>query len=270
MIADVAGIGVIGGSGFYRWLTDVESVSIETPFGPPSAPLSVGTLAGRRVAFLPRHGSRHEFPPHLVNYQANVWAMRQIGVRRLIGVAAVGSLQPGIRPGDMVICDQFVDRTRGRTDTYFNGPEVFHVSAADPYCPQLRKLAVQAVAVETDRWHRQGVVVVIQGPRFSTRAENEWFRWMGWDVVSMTQYPEVILSREQEMCYLNLALVTDYDAGLKGEEEYRRVTAHDVARVMAQNVTLVQRVLERLVPSIPDQPSCECQDALAAARLSAS
>ncbi|TMD14008.1 MAG: S-methyl-5'-thioadenosine phosphorylase [Chloroflexi bacterium] len=270
MSPDAAAIGVIGGSGFYRWLTDVESVSVKTPYGPPSAPLSVGTLAGRRVAFLPRHGSRHEFPPHLVNYQANVWAMRQLGVRRLIGVAAVGSLQPGLRPGDVVICDQFVDRTRGRIDTYFEGPEVFHVSAADPYCPQLRGLAAQAASSQTDRWHRSGVVVVIQGPRFSTRAENDWFRWMGWDVVSMTQYPEVILAREREMCYLNLSLVTDYDAGLQGDAEVRRVTAYEVARVMAQNVTLVQRILQRLVPAIPQELSCDCQRSLAAARLSAS
>jgi 5'-methylthioadenosine phosphorylase len=262
------GVGVIGGSGFYRWLNDVQAVEMETPYGPPSAPLSVGTLCGRPVAFLPRHGLHHELPPHAVNYRANVWAIRKLGVQRLIGVTAVGSLHPSIRPGDLVICDQFVDRTHGRIDTYFPGPDVVHVSAADPYCPELREGAAQAAETQTFRWHRKGTAVVIQGPRFSTRAENRWYRWMGWDVVSMTQYPEVILSREQEMCYLNLSLVTDYDAGLEGDADVKRVTAEEVGRVMKQSIQAVKGVLEALIPSIQGVPSCECRQALIAAHLS--
>jgi len=264
-------IGVFGGSGLYRLLDEIDLMEVGTPYGKPSDAIAIGTVAGHSVAFLPRHGSKHTIPPGAINYRANLWAFKELGVERIIAPAAVGSLQPDIKPGHFVVCDQFVDRTWGRSDSYFmEGPRVAHLSAADPYCPQLRGLAAQAASSQTDRWHRSGVVVVIQGPRFSTRAENDWFRWMGWDVVSMTQYPEVILAREREMCYLNLSLVTDYDAGLQGDAEVRRVTAYEVARVMAQNVTLVQRILQRLVPAIPQELSCDCQRSLAAARLSAS
>src|SRR5437667_5586588 len=259
---------VCGGSGFYEWFSGAELVTMETPYGTPSAPISVADVAGRRVAFLPRHGPRHTIPAPFVNYRANVWAMHELGVRRIIGPSAVGSLQPDLHPGDLVICDQFTDRTSGRSDTYYPGPEVVHISAADPYCPELRALAGGVAREQAMRFRPAGTVVVVQGPRFSTRAESRWYGRMGWDIVGMTQYPEVILAREREMCYLNLSLVTDYDAGLQGDAEVRRVTAYEVARVMAQNVTLVQRILQRLVPAIPQELSCDCQRSLAAARLS--
>jgi len=262
-----AEIGVFGGSGFYQWLAGADTVGLETPYGPPSGPLAIATVGGRRVAFLPRHGPGHTVPAHAVNYRANVWAMRQLGVRRLIGPSAVGSLRADLHPGDLVICDQFVDRTRARADTFYPGPRVIHISAADPYCPELRDLAARTAA-ELAMAHREtGTIVVVQGPRFSTRAESRWFARMGWDVVGMTQYPEVILARELEMCYLGLSLVTDYDVGVEGAPEVLAVQAHDVMRVLESNISAVRDLLTALVPAIPLAPGCDCQQALRLAEM---
>src|SRR5438270_13402014 len=176
-----AEIGVFGGSGFYQRLDGARSIMIDTPYGSPSAPIALADVGGRRVAFLPRHGPGHTIPAPFVNFRANVWAMRELGVSRIIGPSAVGSLQPKLHPGDLVICDQFIDRTTGRPDTYYPGPEVVHVSAADPYCPELRELAGSAARQQDLRFHPTGTVVVVQGPRFSTRAESRWYGRMGWD-----------------------------------------------------------------------------------------
>lgn len=262
-----AEIGVFGGSGFYEWLEGAERVSIDTPYGSPSAPLAVTDVGGRRVAFLPRHGPSHQIPAPFVNYRANVWAMRQLGVRRIIGPSAVGSLQPDLHPGDVVICDQFVDRTTGREDTYYRGPDVVHISAADPYCRELRALAGTVAGQQSIRWRPTGTVVVVQGPRFSTRAESRWYGAMGWHVIGMTQYPEAILARELEMCYLNLSLVTDYDAGLEGSLEVGAVQAQDVMRVLADNISRVKELLAALIPLIPSIPGCTCQTSLQGARM---
>jgi 5'-methylthioadenosine phosphorylase len=262
-----AEIGVLGGSGFYQWLGSSETVTMETPYGGPSGSIAIAEVGGRRVAFLPRHGARHTIPPHLVNYRANLWAMHQLGVRRIIGPSAVGSLQPQLHPGDLVIADQFIDRTAGRADTYYPGPEVVHVSAADPYCPELRGLAGRVAADQAWRYAPVGTVVVVQGPRFSTRAESRWYSRMGWDIVGMTQYPEVILARELEMCYLNLSLVTDYDAGLEASPETGAVQAHDVLRVLAENIARLRDLLTALVPLIPVEAGCHCQRALEGAKL---
>ncbi len=264
---DAAEIGVFGGSGFYEWFADAKTVTVETPYGPPSAAISVADVGGRRVAFVPRHGPRHTIPAPFVNYRANVWAMHELGVRRIIGPSAVGSLQPDLHPGDLVICDQFIDRTSGRSDTYYHGPEVVHISAADPYCPELRALAGRVASEQALRFRPTGTVVVVQGPRFSTRAESRWYGRMGWDIVGMTQYPEVILARELEMCYLNLSLITDYDAGLEGAPEVSAVQAHDVMRVLAANIARVRDLLATLIPMIPITPSCNCQRSLEGARM---
>jgi 5'-methylthioadenosine phosphorylase len=264
---DTAEIGVFGGSGFYEWLESADEVEVETPYGPPSGSIAVADVGGRRVAFLPRHGPNHEVPAPFVNYRANVWAMRELGVRRIIGPSAVGSLQPDLHPGDLMICDQFIDRTTGRSDTYYPGPEVVHISAADPYCPELRVLAARVAEQQSLRFRPSGTVVVVQGPRFSTRAESRWYGRMGWDIVGMTQYPEVILARELEMCYLNLSLVTDYDAGLEGAPEVGAVQAHDVIRVLAENIARVRDLLAVLIPIIPVTPSCNCQHSLEGARM---
>ena len=231
---------------------------MQTPYGPPSARLAVGELAGRRVAFLARHGLQHEVPAHRVNYRANLWAFRRLGVRRVLAPCSVGSLQPPIEPGHFVVCDQLVDRTSGRADTYFDGPTLAHVSFADPYCPELRRVAVAAARVEGITVHERGTVVVIQGPRFSTRAESRWFSANGWDVVNMTQYPEAVLARELGMCYAGIALATDYDAGLEGVEGIGAVTIETVFAVLAANVERVQGLLTAMVPAVPAQPSCPC------------
>jgi 5'-methylthioadenosine phosphorylase len=264
---DLAEIGVFGGSGFYQWFDDARSIELETPYGSPSGNISIASVGGRRVAFMPRHGRSHQVPAHAVNYRANVWAMREVGVRRLLGPCAVGSLRPEIAPGQMVICDQFIDRTSARADTYYSGPEVVHVSSAEPYCPELRGLAAKAASEKRLDFRPEGTVVVVQGPRFSTRAESRWFSQMGWHVVGMTQYPEVMLARELEMCYLNISLVTDYDAGVVDRPEVAAVQAQDVVRVLGANIDRLQALLSDLIPRIPSSPGCSCQHSLEGARL---
>ena len=266
-MSPAAEIGIFGGSGFYEWLRGAEDIEVATPYGPPSGSIALAEVGGRRVAFLPRHGPNHEVSAPFVNYRANVWAMHELGVKRIIGPSAVGSLKPDLHPGDLVICDQFFDRTAGRADTYYPGPEVVHVSAADPYCPELRELAAHVAEQQSMRFRPSGTVVVVQGPRFSTRAESRWYGLMGWDIVGMTQYPEVILARELEMCYLNLSLVTDYDAGLEGAPEVAAVQANDVMRVLAGNIARVRGLLATLIPMIPTAPSCACQRSLEGARM---
>jgi len=262
-----AEIGVFGGSGFYEWLDAADEVKVTTPYGPPSGSLALAEVGGRRVAFLPRHGPNHEVSAPFVNYRANVWAMHELGVRRIIGPSAVGSLRPDLHPGDLVICDQFFDRTNGRADTYYPGPDVVHVSVADPYCPELRQLSGRIAEQQSLRFSPSGTVVVVQGPRFSTRAESRWYSRMGWDIVGMTQYPEVSLARELEMCYLNLCLVTDYDVGLEGVPEVSAVQAHEVMRVLAENIVRVRDLLAAMIPMIPAEASCNCQRSLEGARL---
>lgn len=258
-----AQVGVFGGSGFYRFLDDVEHVEMETPYGRPSERISIGRLQGMQVAFLPRHGARHTLPPAAINYRANLWAMKELGVNRLIAPTAAGSLQPGVRPGDFVVCDQFVDRTWGRADSYYaEGPEVAHVSTADPYCPQLRALTVDVGLAQGLAVHERGTVVVIQGPRFSTRAESRWFSSMGWNVINMTQYPEVVLARELELCYVNISLITDYDVGLEGEAGVRPVSVAEVERVFTTNNDRVRELILNLIPSLPAERTCPCSTAM--------
>jgi 5'-methylthioadenosine phosphorylase len=262
-----ARIGVFGGTGFYSFLGDVEVVEIETPYGPPSAPVSIGTVEGVPVAFLPRHGLDHQFPPHKVNFRANVWALKEVGVERIIGPCAAGSLKTEVEPGDFVICDQLVDRTSGRADTFYDGPVTTHVGFADPYCPEMRNLAVETARGEGIKVHERGTVVTVQGPRFSTRAESRWFQDAGWEVINMTQYPEAFLARELEICYVNISLITDYDVGVEGETE--AVSHEAVVEVFNSNLERLRRLLFALVPKIPEARDCVCSRALQGARLEA-
>lgn len=262
-----ADIGVYGGSGFYEFLPDVEEIKVETPYGAPSDVIAIASVGDKRVAFLPRHGRRHSLPPHMIPYRANAWAMKQLGVNRIIGPTAVGSLQPHIRPGDFVVCDQFVDRTHGRHDTFFDGPVAVHIMGANPYCEHMRELAVDVIESRGIRVHERGTTVVIQGPRFSTRAESSWFTKMGWDVVNMTQYPEVILAREIEMCYVNISLITDYDAGCVGQAGVEPVTAEEVVKVLHQNNSRVREVILEMVERMPTGPCEDCKAAMQHARL---
>jgi 5'-methylthioadenosine phosphorylase len=253
-----AEIGVFGGSGFYSFLDDVSEVLVQTPFGPPSTKIHLGDIGGRRVAFLARHGPEHQIPAHRVNYKANVWALRRLGVTRVLGPCAVGSLQPHVRPSEFVVCDQLVDRTWGRADTYFDGPLLNSITFADPYCPELRSVAIEGARSEGITVHPQGTVVVIQGPRFSTRAESGWFRSAGWEVVNMTQYPEAVLSRELGMCYANISLVTDYDSGLEGYEGIEPVSMEIVLKVLDDNLDRLRALLMRAIPAIPADRNCPC------------
>src|SRR5947209_13236632 len=261
---DRADLGVFGGSGFYSLMDGpVEIVTVQTPYGAPSDDLMLGRMGDLRVAFLPRHGHGHRIPPHAINYRANWWAMAQLGVTRLIAPTAAGSLQPHVKPGDFVVCDQFVDRTYAREQTFYDGPRVVHISSADPYCPDLRERSIAAGRELGIRVHERGTVVVIQGPRFSTRAESRWFSNQGWEVINMTQYPEVVLARELELCYVNIALITDYDAGLEGEAGIEPVSVAGVLEVLTANNERVRRLIEVLVPRLANTPrTCPCARAL--------
>jgi 5'-methylthioadenosine phosphorylase len=226
----------------------------------------VGEIGGRRVAFLPRHGKKHQHPPHRVPYRANVWAMKELGVERLVGPCAAGSLQPHVKPGDFVVCDQLVDRTWGREDTFYDGPVTTHVSFADPYCPTMREAATRLGAEEGLSLHDRGTVVVVQGPRFSTRSESGFYQSQGWEVINMTQYPEAILARELEMCFLNISLITDYDVGVEGAEV--DPVSHDmVIKAFQENLGKLRDLLFRIVPALPAERECPCATALEGARF---
>ncbi|HSL16164.1 MAG TPA: S-methyl-5'-thioadenosine phosphorylase [Actinomycetota bacterium] len=258
-----AEIGVFGGSGFYSFLESTETVDVETPYGQPSAPPVVGEIGGRRVAFIPRHGLKHQFPPHRVPYQANAWAMKELGVERILGPNACGSLQPHVKPGDFVICDQLVDRTNDRPNTFYDGPLTTHISFADPYCSVMRDVAIEKGRKLGIPLHERGTVVVIEGPRFSTRAESTWFKGAGWEVVNMTQYPEAVLARELEICYANISLITDYDVGV---EDVPPVTHEEVVRVFAENNERLRGLLFEIIPALPSERGCPCSTALSGAR----
>ncbi|GIG65614.1 S-methyl-5'-thioadenosine phosphorylase [Phytomonospora endophytica] len=250
-----APIGVIGGSGLYSLLDTPAEKSRETPYGDPSDRLTTGVYGDREVVFLPRHGRGHEHPPHKVPYRANLFALQAQGVRRVIGVGAVGSLRADLPPGSLVVPDQLVDRTTGREQTYFDGPGVAHASFADPYCPTGRRSAVEAAAAAGWPAVDGGTQVVIQGPRFSTRAESVWYSAQGWSIVGMTAHPEVVLARELGLCYIPLCLVTDYDAGV---EAGAGVTQEEVFAAFARNVDRLRAVLAALLGSLPDDPGCDC------------
>lgn len=263
---DTAEIGVYGGSGFYSLIENPREVWVETPYGLPSDKIALGEIAGKKVAFLPRHGKDHRFPPQSINYRANAWAMKALGVTRIIGPTACGSLQAHVKPGSMVVADQIVDRTTGRKDTIFDGPITTHVSFADPYCPQLRPLAVDALKSLDIDTHDKGTIVVIQGPRFSTRAESKWFSSLGWEVINMTNYPESYLARELEMCYVNISLITDYDVGLEGQSGIEPVSHAEVMKFFASNNERVKGGIFKLIEAIPAERTCACGSALSGAR----
>ena len=254
MVTAGEAIGVIGGSGFYSLLEDAEQRKVDTPYGEPSAPLTIGSLAGREVAFLPRHGADHRFAPHVVPYAANLWALRAAGVRQVVSLSAVGSLTVALPTGSLVVPDQLVDRTHGRQHTYFAaGTGVGHATFADPYCPRGR-----AAAVASDGVHDGGTLVVVNGPRFSSRAESLEFQAHGWSIIGMTAMPEAGLARELAMCYTTLALVTDLDAGVEAGEG---VTHAEVLAMFAANLPRLRELLIATIERLPaEQGDCACGD----------
>ena len=258
-ILDKATIGVFGGSGFYSFLKDIEEVKVETPYGQTSDSVFIGKIGPHKVAFMPRHGRNHSIPPHLVNFRANVWAMKHLGCKRVISPCAAGSLQKEVKPGDFVICDQFVDWTDGRKTTFFEGPVVQHPSPADTYCPELRKLAIDTAKELGITVHESGTVVVINGPRFSTKSESKFFTNQGWEVINMTAYPEAYLVKEMDMCPLNISLITDYDAGLVGDVP--PVSHHEVIQVFNSNVANLKNLLFKMIEKLPEErENCSCKD----------
>ena len=235
----MAEIGIIGGSGFYSFFeeagTPYEEITIDTPYGKPSDAITIGELFGKKVAFIPRHGKNHSFLPHLVNYRANVWALKSLGVKRVISPCAAGSLQ----------------------NTFFEGPECIHPSAADPYCPELRQIAIEQAKKLGINVHEQGTVVIINGPRFTTKSESKFFTNQGWEVINMSQYPEVHLVRELDMCPITIALITDYDAGLVGDVP--PVTHQEVIQVFKSNISRLKGLLLNIIENIPEERNaCEC------------
>lgn len=256
-----ADIGVVGGSGLYELFRDdtPELIPVATPYGDPSDRVAIGLIDGHRVAFLPRHGSHHTVPPHRINYRANIWALQSLGVTRVIAPCAVGSLRADVGPGDVVLCDQFIDHTRGRReDTFFDGPAVAHLSAPWPYCEELRALAATACHNAGMTAHDAGTVVVIDGPRFATIAESRMLAATGATVINMTQYPEVALARELGLCYVALCLVTDYDAGFDGDPHVKPVTQEDVLTVFARNIAKLRESIVQLVTTMSSERRCSC------------
>lgn len=250
-----ADVGVFGGSGLQELVSAEDVVVVETPWGPPSAPITIGVVEGARVAFLPRHGVGHVLPPHRVGYRANVDAMRRLGVRALLAPFAAGSLRPDLHPGELVVVDQLVDRTSGRAETFHDhfedGP--CHVSLADPYDARVRTEILAAAARLSMPVHDGGTVVVVNGPRFSTRAESTWFRAMGGDLVNMTQHPEAALAREAGIAYAGIGLVTDYDAGVAGDPSVAPVTQEEVFACFEQNLARVRRLLFETIGALTTQ-----------------
>ncbi|MFJ4658190.1 S-methyl-5'-thioadenosine phosphorylase [Nocardia sp. NPDC088792] len=248
-----ASLAIIGGSGFYDFFgDDATTVELDTPYGAPSAPITIGQVEGRSVAFLPRHGRKHEYSPHTVPYRANMWALRTLGVRRVFGPCAVGSLRADWGPGTVAVPDQLVDRTSGRDQTFYDAGGV-HVSFADPYCADLRAAAIASAGTELPM-KDHGTMVVVQGPRFSTRAESRWFAGQGWELVNMTGHPEAVLARELEMCYSAIALVTDLDAGLESGEG---VSAANVFAEFERNLVPFKALVRRAVAAVDGDDTCD-------------
>jgi 5'-methylthioadenosine phosphorylase len=246
-IADVA---VIGGTGFYSFLDAAEEHTVDTPYGEPSAPVAVGQVAGRSVAFLPRHGRNHEYPPHAINYRANLWALRSLGVRQVLAPCAVGGLRHDVAPGDIVVPDQLVDRSHRRISSYVE-TGACHLPFADPYCPRLGQAVVAAAPDVTPR----GTMVVVEGPRFSTRAESQHYAAQGWSLINMTGSPEAPLAREMRQCYTAIALVTDMDAGTGVGEA---VDQEHVFALFRANLDRLAGLLTRAIAALPPPDGCSC------------
>ena len=259
-----AEIAVIGGTGVYdpEIIEDARQVKIYTPFGAPSDLITLGTYRGRSVAFIPRHGPGHQIPPHRINSRANIWALKELGVQRIVASSAVGRLRDDYAPGDFVITDQFVDRTKRRADTFYEGGRLCHISAADPVCPQLHDFFAGFARGLGLRVHPTGTYVCIEGPRFSTRAESRLFRTWGADIIGMTLYPECVLAREAEICYVSVAMVTDYDVWAE-----KPVSTQEIIETMTRNAVNFKRLIMQAIPELPGERTCRCGEALRDATL---
>jgi 5'-methylthioadenosine phosphorylase len=263
-VEERADIAVIGGTGVYdpEIFEDVKEIKVYTPFGAPSDLVTLGNYKDRRVAFIPRHGRGHQIPPHGINYRANIWALKKLGVKQIIASSAVGSLREDYKPGEFVITDQFIDRTRKRRDTFFDGGKIGHVSSADPICPRLHDFMVDFIKKLELKVHPKGTYVCIEGPRFSTRAESYLFRQWGCDIIGMTLYPECVLAREEEICYVSVGMVTDYDVWADIP-----VSTNEIVETMRKNTSNFRKIIMGAIPELPEERDCICPEALEQAVL---
>lgn len=252
-------IGIFGGTGIYDSgiLEEVKEVSIDTPYGKPSDSITVGIFKGRKIAFLPRHGKKHSIPPHLINYKANIWAFKELGITRIIAPSAVGSLKEEIEPGHFALPTQFLDFTKSRDGTFSENGRVIHISVADPFCPELQSSILKVVKEQNFHIHKDCTYVCIEGPRFSTKAESKFYRSTGAGIIGMTLVPECQLAREAQMCYASISTVTDYDVWAE-----KPVTAKEVLETLSKNVERTKKVLTDLINQIPKTRSCTCANAL--------
>jgi 5'-methylthioadenosine phosphorylase len=254
-------VGVIGGSGLYEMegLEDVQTVSLKTPFGNPSDAYLVGRLEGVKVVFLPRHGKGHRIQPSSLNFRANIFGMKKLGVQWIIGVSAVGSMKESIHPGEMVVPNQFIDQTKGRPNTFFDDGIVGHISFADPVCPTLSQILYEAGKEAGATVHKDGTYICIEGPQFSTRAESRLYRTWGVDIIGMTNLPEARLAREAEICYSTIAFATDYDCW---HEAAGDVSIGDVLRILAESTKTAKSAIRQAIKHLPEKRECLCANAL--------
>ncbi|MEM0154848.1 MAG: S-methyl-5'-thioadenosine phosphorylase [Methanothrix sp.] len=257
-----AEFGVIGGSGVYSLFDNPEELEIDTEYGKPSDKVALGTINGRSIAFIPRHGKGHTIPPHKINYRANIAALDSLGVKRLISITAVGSLRMDFVPGDFALPNQFINMTSGRAETFYDGPDVTHISTAFPYCPEMHKMAVRVADYDDIKYHENATIIVVNGPRFSTKAESKMFNSIGADIINMTQYPEIALARERAMCYSAIAVVTDYDAGIEDDQHIKPVSFDDVGKRFASSIEKVRKMVADMIKEIPQERSCSCGSVL--------
>ena len=259
VVVMLAEIGIIGGTGIYdpKLLKKAREVRVRTPHGPPSDAITIGELKDRRIAFLPRHSRKHTIRPTDINSRANIFALKKLGVQRVLAPATVGSLREEFKPGDVVFIDQFIDRTTRREQSFYTGKHVCHISVAEPMCPELKRAMIEAAGDANIDTHKTGTYVCIEGPRFSTKAESKMFKTWGADVVGMTLVPECVLAREAEMCYASIATVTDYDVW-----KDKPVSVDEVKKTMKENVEKVKRIIIKAIPQIPKERGCECKNAL--------
>jgi len=252
-------IGIFGGTGIYDsdLLENPQEVNIETPYGKPSDTITIGMFKGRKIAFLPRHGKKHTIPPHMINFKANIWAFKELGVTRIIAPSAVGSLKEELEPGDFALPSQFLDFTKSRDGSFSEEGRVIHISVADPFCPELQSLILQVTEKQNLKIHKDCTYVCIEGPRFSTKAESKLYRFTGADIIGMTLVPECQLAREAQICYVSISTVTDYDVWAE-----KPVTAKKVLETLSKNVEKTKTILTELIDKIPKTRSCSCAKAL--------
>jgi len=257
-------IGIFGGTGIYDsgLLENSQEVDIDTPYGKPSDTITVGTFKGRKIAFLPRHGKKHTIPPHMINFKANIWAFKELGVTRIIAPSAVGSLKEKLAPGHFALPSQFLDFTKSRDGSFSENGRVIHISVADPFCPELQSSIIQVTDNQGIDIHKNCTYVCIEGPRFSTKAESKFYRTTGADIIGMTLVPECQLAREAQMCYASISTVTDYDVWAD-----KPVTAKEVLATLSKNVEITKKILTELIDKIPKSRSCSCEKALSEAEF---